>query len=42
MKKTYETFEMDVFTFDKEDVLVASAVILPVNLDENLDDVAEV
>ena len=29
MKKTYEKFEMEVFVFDKEDVLVASG-ILPV------------
>ena len=38
MKKTYEKFEMEVFVFDKEDVLVASGVILPVNLDDALED----
>ena len=32
MKKTYEKFEMEIFLFEKKDVLVASAV-LPVDHD---------
>ena len=33
MKKTYEKFEMEIFTFKKEDTVVASSVVLPVDHD---------
>ena len=33
MKKTYEKAEIEIFIFDKEETIVASAVILPVDLD---------
>ena len=37
MKKTYEKAEIEIFVFEKEEAIVASAVILPVAIDIDLD-----